>query len=75
MLLSHVGGTDSIQMQNTTLYSHSIVVFQVTHNTSLNKRHVKIDLTYKTLHGRGSLQAKLCHHHHHRRLISLLQVC
>jgi len=34
-------------MQNTTLYSHSIVVFQVTHNTSLNKRHVKIDLTYK----------------------------
>jgi hypothetical protein len=28
-------------MQNTTLNFHSVVVFQVTHNTSLNKRHLK----------------------------------
>ena len=34
-------GIGSIQMQNTTLYSLSIVVFQVTQNTSPNKCHVK----------------------------------
>jgi hypothetical protein len=28
-------------MQNTTLYFHSVVVFQVTQNTLLNKRHFK----------------------------------
>jgi hypothetical protein len=35
-------------MQNTTLDFHSVVVFKVTHNTSLNKRHLKKkDLPYK----------------------------
>jgi len=47
-LLSHAGGKGSIQIQNITLNFHSVVVFQVTHNTLLNKRHLKKkDLTYK----------------------------